>query len=117
MKCNLRPHKTLVLIEVEQLTEKKKRLKDNIEIKPENTLSSGIILATSDDDFMEEYEETTSTNRCRVIRVGNKVEEIQEGDYCLFTPNAGAELTYGEKSYRLIKEDDIQIIIEEAPYS
>jgi len=107
---NLRPHKTLVLIEQEEVAETKKRLRESILDTPSDIVS-GIVIV-SEDDMMESYTENVKTNRCTVVRVGNKVEELQEGDYCIFEPNTGAELTYRDKTYRLIKEDDIKIIIE-----
>ena len=115
-KVNLRPTKNLVLIKQEIKVERKKREKNVNEIRcEENPL--GQLTIVPEEELFEYYDEETKTDRCEVIRVGRTVEEVKEGDYCIFIQSAGFELKIGEETYKIIKEEDIKGVIEEPTYN
>lgn len=111
MKVNLRPTKALVLIEVENNITIQKRLKSKEELA-NMPQTAGLLTVISEEDAYETYEEVTPSDKCHVIRVGNLVTEVKEGDYCMFSTRGGHEIKFGDKVYKLIKEEEILLVIE-----
>ena len=112
-EINLKPIKNLVLIEIENDITSKKELRSKEELAElTKTSESGIILSVAEEDAYKIVEELTPSNRCKIVRIGSTVTEVKEGDYCMFNTNGGHELTYAGNKFKLIKEDDILLIIE-----
>ena len=112
-EINLKPIKNLVLIEIENDITSKKELRSKEELAElTKTSESGIILSVAEEDVYKIVEELTPSNRCKIVRIGSTVTEVKEGDYCMFNTNGGHELTYAGNKFKLIKDDDILLIIE-----
>ena len=114
-EINLKPIKNLVLVEVENDVKYTKRLRSKeelAEMKFDKVETTSGLLLTSEEDAFETVEELTPSNRCKIVRIGSTVTEVKEGDYCMFNTNGGHELTYAGNKFKLIKEDDILLIIE-----
>ena len=73
------------------------------QVKPEQMTPGGIALP----DLAQQHR-----NVGTVLRVGPEVTHIKEGDTVLFSQYAGQEITFDEKPYLLLAEEDIHAIEE-----
>jgi|TARA_R110000803_G_C11844413_1_gene305010 co-chaperonin GroES (HSP10) len=64
----------------------------------EETTASGIILTEMQPEIQ---------TRGTVVSVGNKVEELKEGDYVMYQPTHAIRLEDGDKEYLLFPESSI----------
>lgn len=50
------------------------------------------------------YNTPELTNKCKVLRIGKEVKEIEEGKTYIFNTRSGVNITYKEKEYLLLNE-------------
>lgn len=83
-----------------------KPLGDRVAIKVddiENTTESGIILSLNSQE---------KPQKGSIVAIGNKVEELKEGDSVIFSKYAGAEVKENGSDYLILREADVLAIIQ-----
>ncbi len=70
--------------------------------KIKDTTENGIIIQSNDE---------TPMNKGKVIKVGNKVSEVKEGDMVLFKPYLFEEIEIDKMKYVIGKEENIFLVL------